>query len=554
MKKIVGIFLVLTCTLPVFSQKLKQERLIKQTALDIFESYVDVCNRLYQNKKDVYIYDQFLNLFSDTARVYNDILPSLPPGDQVVPTDSMLITPGEYFNNFKSEILKNSFSYDSLELYDIQEVSERWWTLKCSFGRTVAYTSSLKFDYGPYEFHYTMTIVMREASRNANHQMVDAKITNISVSDPISQLRITETDDINKKNFKSDPSSLYPGPKHDTPKHDTLNSDRMPVGYLKDDVEISDIEKEINANSPEASLFNIIKLKLDTLDNKHFYKRDSNKRNFWGLGINACPYGFGNKISSANTKKFGYENISQRNFSIEFSTFFGINLYVKNRYSLFLVPQLSLGYRNFNFSGDYSAQYQAVDIDGTEYMRNINVDLKNENVNQFTINFPISISNMFLLHKDKFAENQLFLSLDFGVLLSCVPFTRNTYDFSARYTGTYDFFGGVEFDHYYDYGNFDLNHNDIAYIPNSLINKFNIGILAGVGLMFQIEETSMLKFDLSFRNGFLSIAKYKEGFVLSEDYKNFESLLQASKSGAHNLYFSLSYIRAISNDWRITSP
>lgn len=553
MKKIVGIFLVLTCTLPVFSQTLKQQRLIKQTALDIFESYVDVCNRLYQNKKDVYIYDQFLNLFSDTARVYNDILPSFPHGDQVVPTDSMLITPGEYFNNFKSEILKNSFSYDSLELYDIQEVSEQWWTLKCSFGRTVAYTSSSKSPYSRREFHYTMTIVMREEdSRNAK-QMVDAKITNISVSDPCSQVRIiTETDGINEENYFVDSSSLYKGPKHDTPKHDTLNSDRMPVGYyLKDDVKISDIKNEINANSTEASLFNSIEL---TLDNKHFYKRNSNKRDFWGLGINACPYGFGNKISSANTKKFGYENISQRNFSIEFSTFFGINLYVKNRYSLFLVPQLSLGYRNFNFSGDYSAQYQAVDIDGTEYMRNINVDLKNENVNQFTINFPISISNMFLLHKDKFAENQLFLSLDFGVLLSCVPFTRNTYDFSARYTGTYDFFGGVEFDHYYDYGNFDLNHNDIAYIPNSLINKFNIGILAGVGLMFQIEETSMLKFDLSFRNGFLSIAKYKEGFVLSEDYKNFESLLQASKSGAHNLYFSLSYIRAISNDWRITSP
>lgn len=537
MKKIVGIFLVLTCTLPVFSQKLKQQRLIKQTALDIFESYVDVCNRLYQNKKDVYIYDQFLNLFSDTARVYNDILPSFPPGNQVVPTDSILITPGEYFNKFKSEILKNSFSYDSLELYDIQKVNKQWWTLKCSFGRTVAYTSSSKSksDYPYKEFHDTMTIVMREEA----NQMVDAKITNISAP-PYSQVRIiTETDGINEENF-IDSSIPY------TPKHDTLNSDRMPVGYyLKDDVKISDIEKEINANSPEASLFNIIKL---TQYNKHFYKRNSNKRNFWGLGINACPYGFGNKISSANTTKFGYENISQRNFSIEFSTFFGINLYVKNRYSLFLVPQLSLGYRNFNFSGDYSAQYQAVDIDGTEYMRNINVDLKNENVNQFTINFPISISNMFLLHKDEFAENQLFLSLDFGVLLSCVPFTRNTYDFSARYTGTYDFFGGVEFDHYYDYGNFDLNHNDIAYIPNSLINKFNIGILAGVGLMFQIEETSMLKFDLSFRNGFLSIAKYKEGFVLSEDYKNFESLLQASKSGAHNLYFSLSYIRAISND------
>lgn len=547
MKKIVGIFLVLTCTLPVFSQKLKQQRLIKQTALDIFESYVDVCNRLYQNKKDVYIYDQFLNLFSDTARVYNDILPSFPPGGQVVPTDSILITPGEYFNKFKSEILKNSFSYDSLELYDIQEVNKQWWTLKCSFGRTVAYTSSSSSkSYYPYkEFHYTMTIVMREEdSRNAN-QMVDAKITNISVSDPYLPRIITETDGINEENYFVD-SNIRFTPKHDTPKPDTLNSDRMPVGYyLKDDVKISDIEKEINANSPEASLFNIIKL---TQYNKHFYKRNSNKRNFWGLGINACPYGFGNKISSANTKKFGYENISQRNFSIEFSTFFGINLYVKNRYSLFLVPQLSLGYRNFNFSGDYSAQYQAVDIDGTEYMRNINVDLKNENVNQFTINFPISISNMFLLHKDEFAENQLFLSLDFGVLLSCVPFTRNTYDFSARYTGTYDFFGGVEFDHYYDYGNFDLNHNDIAYIPNSLINKFNIGILAGVGLMFQIEETSMLKFDLSFRNGFLSIAKYKEGFVLSEDYKNFESLLQASKSGAHNLYFSLSYIRAISND------
>lgn len=536
MKKIVGIFLVLTCTLPVFSQKLKQQRLIKQTALDIFESYVDVCNRLYQNKKDVYIYDQFLNLFSDTARVYNDILPSFPPGNQVVPTDSILITPGEYFNKFKSEILKNSFSYDSLELYDIQKVNKQWWTLKCSLGRTVAYTSSSKSPYSGREFHYTMTIVMREEDpRNAN-QMVDAKITNISVSDPCLQLRITETDGINKENFVNPIDS------------NSLDKGGLTVGYLKDDVEISDIEKEINANSLEASLFNIIKLKLDTLDNKHFYKRDSNKRNFWGLGINACPYGFGNKISSANTTKFGYENISQRNFSIEFSTFFGINLYVKNRYSLFLVPQLSLGYRNFNFSGDYSAQYQAVDIDGTEYMRNINVDLKNENVNQFTINFPISISNMFLLHKDEFAENQLFLSLDFGVLLSCVPFTRNTYDFSARYTGTYDFFGGVEFDHYYDYGNFDLNHNDIAYIPNSLINKFNIGILAGVGLMFQIEETSMLKFDLSFRNGFLSIAKYKEGFVLSEDYKNFESLLQASKSGAHNLYFSLSYIRAISND------
>lgn len=539
MKRLVVIFFLLLCVLPLSSQIFEERRIIKMTALELFESYQDVYNRLYQSNKNVYIYDQFINLFSDSAKLFNDLLFDYPPAKSI---DSFeyYMSPAKYFEIVEKETKENSLKgefkdYSDLRLDSISK-NKKYCIINLSFKRRVEFSmyGDTLYPYKGYEpLYYTIKIKMSNNLKKGGNRFKDAKIISVSVLNPI---------EVPLRFLEPSPSFNY---------GDTVRPTRgMPIGYLPPDI---DLDKEAQRRDPYSSIFNNptlvcrYDLKKDRGENvfpqdKHFYVTSYKKSDFAGVGIDVCPYGFGNKISDAN-KKSGYDNISQNNFTMGVSIFYGLNILSKNRYSLFFVPQLNLNYRRFDYKGTYKTQYQSVDADGALYIRNINIELNKETVNQFLINIPVVVSNMFLLHKDDDAH-QLFFSLDCGIQFSCSPITRNRYDFLADYTGLYDFFGGVEFDHYYDYGNFNLTQNDIHYIPNSLINKFNLGVLVGVGVLYQIHENSLIKFSLSYRNEFLSVAKYKEGFVLSKDFSSFESLIQASKLGAHNLYFSLSFVRA----------
>lgn len=534
MKRLVVIFFLLLCVLPLSSQIFKERRIIKMTALELFESYQDVYNRLYQSNKNVYIYDQFINLFSDSAKLYNDLI------FDHIDSFELYMSPAKYFEIVEKETKENSLKgefkdYSDLRLDSISE-NKKYWIINLSFKRRVEFSmGGTLYPYKGYPpLSYTIKIKMSKNLKKGGNRFKDAKIISVSVSNPPT----------------GDPRFLVSSfNKGDTVPHPHPRG--MPEGYLPPDI---DLDKEAQRDS-NSSIFNKLTyvcrydLKKDRGENvvpqdKHFYVTSYKKSDFAGVGIDVCPYGFGNKISDAN-KKSGYDNISQNNFTMGVSIFYGLNILSKKRYSLFFVPQLNLNYRRFDYKGTYKTQYQSVDADGSLYIRNINIELNKETVNQFLINIPVVVSNMFLLHKDDDGAHQLFFSLDCGIQFSCSPITRNHYDFLADYTGLYDFFGGVEFDHYYDYGNFNLTQNDIHYIPNSLINKFNLGVLVGVGVLYQIHENSLIKFSLSYRNEFLSVAKYKEGFVLSKDFSSFESLIQASKLGAHNLYFSLSFVRAL---------
>lgn len=536
MKRLVVIFFLLLCVLPLSSQTFEERRIIKMTALELFESYQDVYNRLYQSNKNVYIYDQFINLFSNSAKLFNDLLFDYPPAKSI---DSFeyYMSPAKYFEIVEKKTKESSFKgefkdYSDLRLDSISK-NKKYWIINLSFTRSVEFFIHGDCHYPPYPFLYTIKIKMSNNLKKGGNRFKDAKIISVSVSNP-----------------PEVPLRIYTGSKYgDTVPTPTRG---MPEGYLPPDI---DLDKEAQRDS-NSSIFNKLTyvcrydLKKDRGENvvpqhKHFLDPSYKKSDFAGVGIDVCPYGFGNKISDAN-KKSGYDNISQNNFTMGVSIFYGLNILSKKKYSLFFVPQLNLNYRRFDYKGTYKTQYQSVDADGALYIRNINIELNKETVNQFLINIPVVVSNMFLLHKDDDdGAHQLFFSLDCGIQFSCSPITRNRYDFLADYTGLYDFFGGVEFDHYYDYGNFNLTQNDIHYIPNSLINKFNLGVLVGVGVLYQIHENSLIKFSLSYRNEFLSVAKYKEGFVLSKDFSSFESLIQASKLGAHNLYFSLSFVRAL---------
>lgn len=537
MKRLVVIFFLLLCVLPLSSQTFEERRIIKMTALELFESYQDVYNRFYQSNKNVYIYDQFINLFSDSAKLFNDLLFDYPPAKSI---DSFeyYMSPAKYFEIVEKKTKESSYKgefkdYSDLRLDSISK-NKKYWIINLSFTRSVEFFIHGDCHYPPYPFLYTIKIKMSNNLKKGGNRFKDAKIISVSVSNP-----------------PEVPLRIYTGSKYgDTVPTPTQG---MPMGYLQPDIDLDKVAQW----DPSSSIFNELiyccryDLKKDRGENvfleyKHFYDPSYKKLNFAGVGIDVCPYGFGNKISDAN-KKSGYDNISQNNFTMGVSTFYGLNILSKNRYSLFFVPQLNLNYRRFEYKGTYKTQYQSVDADGALYIRNINIELNKETVNQFLINIPVVVSNIFLLRKDDDAH-QLFFSLDCGIQFSCSPITRNRYDFLADYTGLYDFFGGVEFDHYYDYGNFNLTQNDIHCIPNSLINKFNLGVLVGVGVLYQIHENSLIKFSLSYRNEFLSVAKYKEGFVLSKDFSSFESLIQASKLGAHNLYFSLSFVRAFDHN------
>jgi len=258
------------------------------------------------------------------------------------------------------------------------------------------------------------------------------------------------------------------------------------------------------------------------------------KKNLWGLGINYCPYGLGNNINRTN-----FPDIKQSNQALSIESFFGYQL----AQNWFGNIKLGLNAYQNTFNGDYSTQYNAVDMDNDPYLRKISISSLEEKIYNFSASLPLSIE--YLLRISNNVKHPVFLSFEAGGYIEYRLWATNRFSFSADYTGLYDYYCGVEFDHYYDYGHFDLSDKEISQSLSQKINRFDYGLLGSLGLWYAFNKNNLLKINFAYKHGFESPLKYKENFVPSENYGSYESLLQGTNQGIRNIYVGLAFVKTI---------
>jgi hypothetical protein len=100
-----------------------------------------------------------------------------------------------------------------------------------------------------------------------------------------------------------------------------------------------------------------------------------------------------------------------------------------------------------------------------------------------------------------------------------------------------------------------LSNKDIQQSLQDKSNQFDFGALGKVGLWVALNKSSLLKFDIGYKHGlgylsgdkygFGTPLKYKDNFVISKDYKFYETLLQSTNQGLRNVYVGLSFVSTI---------
>ena len=525
MKKItLTITAIMIACVSAFSQSVTETRHIKTTALQLYENYKVIMSGLYS--KSAYTEDNFIGLFDSNAEIYNDILPDNLPQQ---------LSPSEYFEKFQTSIKRIYPVFSDFDLGDPVAVGNKW-LIKCSFTRGTRFLTQKDMKYPEWSFNYTMTIEMEKLYNIINKVYQHARIVSIVVDDPIKGFFIIE----NENNMILETKS-----------GETLNNwddDYQSRIFPENEWKINDIqvpEALINDNIFRFSKGKFSKNRTDP----HFYQIDiqRSKKNIFGIGLNFSPIPttFGNKISDENAEIF--KEIGHKSNVLSFSFFYGKQITYKEKSTVFLNFGLDFNKYSHEYNGRNDTTYLTHDTDGDDYYRKIRIDALNEKINLVSIFVPLSVEYLYQLTQR--TKKQVFFSFELGLFADCSLSAKSRYNLNTAYSGIYPKYFGVEFDHYYDYGTFDINGNQ------KLNARFNLGMFGGVGLWFALNESNLLKFNVSYKHNFNSPLEYKEKYVISKsnpktdsysnDYEPYQSLLHSTKQGMQNISLGVSWIKTV---------
>lgn len=509
------IILVIFCIFDLniaYSQTITEIRQIKTTALDVYEKYVSIMANLYNN--NVYNEDRFLELFYENAQIYNDILPDNKPQE---------LSPKEYFDKFKQNINTNDAEYSELEFKLPTRNELNKWSIECTFKKKINYRSKKEYCYPKWEFKYSFIIEMDSIYNNTNKIFQNAKIRSIEVEFPLDQFFIIE----NKNNLKI---TIYNEPVED------FNGENNGRIFDRNECNISDFEFHINDDS---NFFYLREKKWDNdKQDEHFFSPaySIDKSDLLSIGLNYSFLCFGYPIKSNNMN-----GITSNSKSLSLSFLYGLQITHKNSSNLFLNMGLDANWNNNNYKGSNYTEYNDIDSDNDSYLRKITINSLNEDINSISSSFRLSSEYIFQLNKAK--DKRYFISFEIGAFADYSLLLQSEYNLNVDYHGFYDYFGGIEFDHYYDYGNFDVSGKKNL-IP-ICDHRLNFDLFCELGFWIEINTENLFKLDLGYRHGLYTTMKYNENFIITSDSNSYESLFQSSNQGLRDVYFGLSFIKLI---------
>ena len=490
------------------------------TALSLYERYVASMEILHNKGK--YTGDDFMDLFvavGDT--IYNDIVPANHPS---------LVSAYQYFTTYDSIVRYADFEYGAFQMKTPQKEGNKWY-VDCSFMREVRYvTRDTVFNIYPrWKFNYQMRIEMdaQMATERRSGGSVEYSADSLFANPRIVSIKVKEP--------LIEPAVL-------------VNHDRIPLRYKDDSVQ--NYDEECDCWMMDASKVNIGEIKYDgdnlflqlnhvrDAQHPHFYTFGIDRMNIGGLTLSYAPNGLGNRSDGR------FEDIAEQSHSAKASLFYGWQLSNTPTASWFLNVGLDIASNTYTYSGTYRRDYVATDIDGDEYLRGVRATLHNETRGETEFILPVSVSYA----KNLLQRNgrQLFLNLKAGAFVGVRHLSTAEVDLSARYTGYYSQYYNAEFDHYYDYGNFDMNQQNIADYRMGEANPVDYGVDAGIGLWYAWNRKYLIGVDVAFRQSFSPVLKYADYKYLTQHFDHYESMLQTSKQGASNFYFGLSLIKLLS--------
>ncbi|MDR1372926.1 MAG: hypothetical protein LBJ17_07430 [Dysgonamonadaceae bacterium] len=354
------------------SQTIKETRVIKTTAVEVYEKYSNLISKL--SNGNAYNLDYFLDLFAENAVIYNDILPNNMPQE---------ISPQEYFDFFTENIEMIYGDYSSFDL-SFPALENGKWKVQCEFKKAIRFRTKKDFYYPKYEFMYKMTIEMDNEYNERYKIYKNAKITRIDVIEPLEGFFIVEKNNRYNLTYENETIDGW----------DEENNSRL---FQTPNFNVNRIVVE------SGDYFNPPTLVKNEADN-HFYDFKTIKKNLFGFGINCAPVGLGNKISSTN-----FSDIKSTNNALSLSLFYAWQLSHKQKSTWFLNLGLDLSLYNYNYKGDDYTEYQAIDADNDPYLRKIKITGLQEKAHNLGISLPLSFQYLYKISNSK--KHPVFLSL-----------------------------------------------------------------------------------------------------------------------------------------------
>ena len=512
-KTILTIAAVIIAYVSVFSQSVTETRRIKTTALQIYENYKVVMSGLYS--RSAYTEDNFMALFDSEAMIYNDILPDNNP-PQLYPSD--------YYEKFKVRINRIYPVFRDFKMGEPISKGSKW-QIECHFARATRFRTQKDMKYPEWSFSYTITIEMEKRYDTDKKVYENAKIVSVDVDNPLKGFFIIENEDSIPLVTKS--GEIL----------EDWDEEYQSRIFPENKWKIYDISvlKSGNDNIFAYSKSKFVKNQTDA----HFYKPNIQrfKKDIFGIGINYSPVAMGNKMSDVNAKNFKYIEHSISD-ALSLSLFYGKQIAHKEKSTVFFNFGLDFNKYSHKYGGDNDTTYQTVDTDGDRYLRKIKIDNLKEEINIISVSVPLSIQYLYELTEQ--TKNPIFFSCELGVFAGYVIPSNSKYSIDPKYSGVYEQYFGVEFKHYYDYGEFEKIKGE-----QELSKSFDGGIFGGIGLWFALNESNLLKFSISYKHSFNSPLEYKENYIISCDKASYQSLLHSTKQGVQNIGIGISWVKTI---------
>ncbi len=532
MKKVI-IIIVLFATMmqakvKAQSYSLADIRCAKITAILIYEDYVDRIDKLkLRGDYDVYHFMETFGYKGDYYdkhkgdTVYNDIVPLNQP---------QYLSALMYSQTFDSVVENASFfGYNGLIFQDPKKTPGGW-QVTCTFNRKVSFVTLDSVVYPPWIFSYTMTIAMSDTlnierrSKNNRNEKFDndslfynARVVKISVLNPLDSYVVI-----------SNPEHLP-----------LMWEGKMIEDYYPEcqcwmtQGKSDDVNRKLKINSTTGFF-----TRLNQVETRpNFYSFTYNKNNLTGLGLAVSPYGFGNRSDNR------FEKIDEKNSSFKLSLFYGKQLSGGESLTPFFNFGADIVYNRFSYNGVFRVSYQDNDSDGDLYTRFIDATLNNEQRGLFEVTVPLTFSLLKNVYQDR--ERFVFLSFEAGAFGSVRVFSNGFFDMEAKYRGYYPQYFNVEMDHYYDYGDFQMNESSVQNYNKGELKRFDYGLEGGAGVWVNIGSNWLFRFDLKMRMSFAPVVSFSEYDYLTSNYNHYESMLQTSHQGQLNLYLGMTLVKLV---------
>ena len=489
------------------SQSVDEIRRIKTVALEVFDNYVATISLLYQNES--YEEDRFFDLFSSEAKVYNDIIPDST-------SLGKMIAPFEYYSVLNKTVKNYKTEFRRLRLSFPTEEGEKW-IINCSFDQTFYYINGKNnLKYPEWRLNKVIRISMDKRRTGASYG--NAKIEKV---------------DIDRENGGEVLSDYFI-----VQNVDSLILRIKTLSLSKDDYEgkllPSPRYKPQDINIPSLNYFQSL-ISENKQSDSRFYRYHLVNRDLFSASLKIAPVAKGFNIDNALLP-----DVNQSAFALGGKAGYGFQISRIKKSTLFLNLGLDIDFYKNKLDGQWNTSYSDVDSDGDRYLRKISISSYKENTSVLSLNVPIALECLISLEK---AQKPMFITVEGGFYAGYRLAISQSFSFDAKYTGVYDYFGGVEFDHYYDYGDFKMSDSNVDYSLQA--KKFDFGILLNVGVVRELAKDKLIKITLGYQQGFQALSDQASDYCLTKNNKHYISPIETATKGLTNFNIGVSFVKIL---------